>query len=342
MAKMSLGLDIGHREIKGVQLQGRGRSPRLHSHASTATPDRAIVKGKVAQTDNLSAALKQLVQDNGWGGSWTVLGLTHPELVVKVVKFPLMRERELQEVISFELDQMVSFSFSSPEDVAYSYEVLRKVDDEQEVLFAACHMDLMMPYVKAARAAGLEVAVVDVQGLALPKILQESNHYAFINIGHSQTHIYVEIDGMYRISRLLSIGGDHFTEGIMDAYNLSYSAADSRKRSYDVDNLLTHATGSVSSLRSSIQQLVGGALQTLDYVRAQERVTSIGEVLDCIYLCGGSAQWKGLPELLQEELELKVEVVDPFALCPNGTEASDGNVSYAVAASLACRGLERE
>ncbi len=342
MGQLSLGLDIGHKQIKGVQVEGKRGGVRLRSHAVVDTPAGALVRGRVENAERLVTVLKKMVEEHGWNKGTTTLGLTHPEMVVKRVEFPLMSPKDLASALEFELADLVSFSFSDPADVAYSFQVIDKASETQDLLFAGCPRGLIMPYVHAARAAGLEVAVVDVKALSLPRTLEEDGEFAFVDLGHVQSNVYVELSGKFRLSRILPVGGMHFTEGIMEAYGINQEEAEKLKHEETMDDLIAKAERNPGTLRTAVQQLIAGVTQTLDYLRAMERVTTVDQLLNGIRICGGGAAQRGLANLMRDELDLPVAILNPFLTFDKEQENYGRSALFAGAAGLACRGLERE
>ena len=69
----------------------------------------------------------------------------------------------------------------------------------------------------------------------------------------------------------------------------------------------------------------------------------IRDVLDLVYLVGGAAHLKGLAPILAQDIELAVEILNPFK---NVTVSADVAVpddfgSYASALALALRGAQQ-
>ena len=93
----------------------------------------------------------------------------------------------------------------------------------------------------------------------------------------------------------------------------------------------------------SVSEIIVLEIQrTFDFFRA----TASGEQIRKIYLAGGSARVYGLTDLLQQELGLPVELLDPFhrikfdAAGPVGETVSSNPTRLAVAVGLALRSFE--
>ena len=161
----------------------------------------------------------------------------------------------------------------------------------------------------------------------------------------SQTSVYVADEGRYKVHRILPMGGQDITNGVMEAFACDYETAEHLKSEYHIDDLLTEGTGSKRQLRLAIQQFVGGIMQTLEFVRAEDRLTNIRDAINEVHLCGGTSLMSGFSTMLTEELGVKASEIDPFSLYPLEQDATSqcklGPV-FAPAVALALRGLDEK
>ena len=88
--------------------------------------------------------------------------------------------------------------------------------------------------------------------------------------------------------------------------------------------------------------MIGGILQTLDFLRAEERASTIGEVIDGVMLLGGTSHLRGLDTMLSQELSVPVTVANPFIEqnLGDGVSLPIDHAAYGSALGLALRGLE--
>ncbi|MGI6150206.1 MAG: type IV pilus assembly protein PilM [Limnochordia bacterium] len=337
-----VGLDIGNTSIKCVEVNGRGRSVSVTAVGKAATPKNAVHKGALLNAAAVAEVLRALLQRLGVSGKTTVVGLNNPDVVVKRHRMPDMTDKELEKALEFELPELVAFPTETPREITYSFEVLNRSASEVEVLFVACRRNLVEPFLACTREAGLEAAVVDLQAFNWSRLAGASERVCYVDLGEEQTTLYVELNGTYKVYRMLPIGGFHFTQGIMQAFDCDSREAQRLKETQHIDYLLTEGAGQKSPLRSVFQQYIAGILQTLDFIRAEERASHIREVLDAVYLLGGLAHVQGLQAILEQEIDLKVTVLNPFQnlATADGVEIPADYASYASALALAVRGVE--
>lgn len=65
----------------------------------------------------------------------------------------------------------------------------------------------------------------------------------FVDLGSHHTTVYVELDGVYKVYRVLPIGSYHFTRGIVAAFECEEAQAVRLQMTRDLDYLLTEGTG---------------------------------------------------------------------------------------------------
>jgi type IV pilus assembly protein PilM len=337
-----LGVDIGTTYIKCVEVTRRGRNLVVTAMGKTATPKNAVQKGSLANPLAVAEALRGLLEEMGVLGKTAVLGITSPDVMVKSHRMPLMKDKELGKALEFELAELVNFPFDDVREVSYDFAVLNRNLSDVEILFVACRRALLDPFLNCLEDVGLEVAVIDLQAFNWPRLKAQPQRVCYVDVGEEQTTLYVELEHTYKVYRILPIGGFHFTQGIMQAFACGPAEARKLKEERHLDFLLTQGTGQLSTVRSVFEQYIAGILQTLDFVRAEERATHIREVLDSVYILGGMAHLQGFQSVLKEEIDLDVAVLNPFenTATAEGVEIPEDFASYASALALAIRGVE--
>ena len=337
-----LGLDMGSTYMKCVEVTAKRRSLTVTALGKIPTPPRLIQRGVISDPALAEEAIRELLTHSGVSAKHTILGLSTSDILVRRHYMPALNKRELRQALEFELPDLVSFSFESPKEVSYSFEVLHEDGSELELLFVACKRSLIDPYLQSLRSSDLEPTVIDLQAFNWPRLPLEKQRVCFVDLGAHHTTVYVELEGVYKVYRVLPIGGYHFTQGIAAAFECDEAQAVRLQMTRDLDFLLTDGTGEKSTLRSILQQFIAGILQTLDFLRAEERAVHIRDVLDVVYLVGGASHLNGLAPVLAQDIELTVEVLNPFAnvVVSENISIPEDFGSYTSALALALRGAE--
>lgn len=345
MAKIYAGLDIGSYEIKLVEVRKSGRQQIISQTAVVRTPMGSVERSQVLDVELVIDAVQSMLVESPLSTDKVVIGITSPEVVVKTVQMPLMPPKELEHALQFELPDIVRFPFESLKDITYSWEVLEKSERYQEILVVACRRSLIAPYIEIARRCKLELGVIDLPSFNIPRLFPNEQRVCVVDVGAVQTSVYVAEEGYYKVYRILPIGGQDITNGVMEAFSCDYETAERLKSQHHIDTLLTEGAGSKRLLRSAIQQFVGGILQTLEFLRAEDRLTNVRDAVSEVHLCGGTSLLKGFADVLTEELGVKVSEINPFSLYPlqqDGAELDGLGPIMVPALALALRGLEEK
>lgn len=309
MAKKILGIDIDSSSIKLAEITRKGRVNVVTNLGSTALPSGTIVAGKVSNVKNLTKGLQDLLRKQNFSADSAVLGVRSSWVTVKTHRFPTMSDRELEKALEFEVPDLVSFPVQSMKDVYYDYFINSKTEGDLEVVVVACPRHNALQYMESIRECGLSLEAIDVPAFGWEELLENQRRRTFMEISEEQTTIQIVSDGVFRVQRVVPMGAVHFLQGVEEAFGCSPEEAKTLCKTQDLDYLLLEGTNNKRVLRATVQQFVGSVLQTLDFVRAQERATRFSTMLDELILLGDIADLKGLSAMLQKEIDLPVRTL---------------------------------
>jgi type IV pilus assembly protein PilM len=309
MAKRVLGIDVDSAVIKAAEVTRKGRSVAVSALGVMQLPPGTIKDGRVANENSLAKALQDLLEKYEFKATSAVLGLRSSWVTVKKHTFPSMPERELDKALEFEVPELAGFSVLSLEDVFYDYFISSKTDSEVEVVLVACPRQNALPYLQAVRSAGLTLEAIDVPAFGWKDLLAEDGRRVFMEISEEQTTMFVASSGVFKVHRVVPLGASHFRRGVEDAFDCSPQEAVQLCQSQDLDYLLLEGSGNKRVLRAAVQQFIGSVLQTLDFIRAQERASSFSAMLDELIVLGDLADIRGLSEMLHREVGLPVRAL---------------------------------
>lgn len=308
-----LGLDIGSSSIKAVQLKKTKEEFQLQHFGFAPLPPESIVNGGIFNSGNVINAIRGLCGLAKIQTKNVVLAINGHSLIIKKISVAEMTERELEEQLPWEAAHYIP----DVSDVNMDYRILghRPETNQMEILLVAAKMDMVNDYVAMVTEAGLDPVIVDVDALALENAfamnyeVQEGN-VVLINIGASTTNINILSGGKTAFVRVLSIGGNQFTEEIQKQFNISLDEAEALKLGgempenehailpQEVDKILCSVAG---SLAAEIQK-------SIDFYSA----TTIDANIAKIYLSGGTSKIAQVKDVLENRLGLPFEIMDSF------------------------------
>ncbi|MGH7265959.1 MAG: type IV pilus assembly protein PilM [Candidatus Rokuibacteriota bacterium] len=302
-----VGLDIGSAFVKAVELRAVGNDYELVGFGMAPVPNGALEGGEVKQPAALQTAVRQSLEQGRIESTEAVIGMSGGSVIAKRVTLPKMSEAELRESIRWEAEQHIPFDI---EDVELDFQVLKQDGPQLEVMLVAVKKGKVGSYADAVGAAGLNVAVVDVDVFALETQYEYNFHgdkdvVALVNIGHETTNTNILQGGVNVYARDVFVGGKQYSATIAQRFDLSPADADAVVRGKQGPV----SWAEVEPVLDLVSQELGQEIQrTLDYFGT----TAEHERIQRILLSGGCALVPGLQDFLSSQWGIEVQPANPF------------------------------
>jgi type IV pilus assembly protein PilM len=154
--------------------------------------------------------------------------------------------------------------------------------------------------------------VVDVDVFALETMYQTNypdapeSIVALVDVGASMININVLKDGTSVFARDISMGGRQLTERIQREFGVSFERAENVKCGANIEGIDLERTNYI--FKMACETFVQEIRRTLDFFLS----TMVNENIERIYMSGGAARTPGLITLMQKQMEIPVELVNPF------------------------------
>jgi Tfp pilus assembly PilM family ATPase len=182
---------------------------------------------------------------------------------------------------------------------------------------------------------------------------QEKEVIALIDIGADITNVCVVEDDAVKFVRVIGIGGDDWTDAVVEIMGVSFDEAEDLKVRIGLPPLsgdrylevpgeyLDKADTVFNILEKEIIRFISEIRRSFEYYISQ----SGGNRITKVFFCGGSSSLKNLSSYLEKGLDVVVGRVSPFGgvyIPPRLREqlAHEDEASYTIALGLALRGLE--
>ncbi len=321
-----VGLDVGMREIKAVELSRSGSG-----YAVT----RLAVKPVVSEQATIET-LKNLAQEAGFRTTQTVSAVSGRSVVVRYITMHPMNRDELNTAMKYEAGKYIPFSL---EDVVLDCQPLMggvaegRMGAEMKVLLVAVKRDHILSHVGQLSQAGYHSSIVDVDAFALGNAFNfarsqsgqgnSENNVGIVDIGATKTSINVCCSGASLFTREVYLGGNDFTNAISRHRGLNFFEAEGFKMDTSTDE-----TELASSINLTLEELCNEIQMSFDYFENQFDA-HVGEVL----LTGGGSQMKGLSSGLSERFGRSTEIWNPLS----EIEIKGSNLDEATLASVGPR-----
>lgn len=322
-----VGLDIGSHSIKVVEIDDSKKGMELKNFGIIGLPKDTIVEGTVREMEVVASAIKTLFKNLNIKNKNICTSISGFSVIVKKITVSKKDESELEASIHEEAEQYIPFDIS---DVNLDYEILPELkeesdtsegkDREQEkedeglmdVMLVAAKKDIIEDYVSLLHLAGLNPVIMDVDAFSLQNSFEiasgeDTDCYAIVSIGAEELGINAVKDGVSIFTRDSSYGGGQITESIMSKLNLSYE--DAEKLKLGGTKIETEKAVLEDIFMSTVSDWVQEIKRALDFLAS----TYPDEKIEKIYLTGGASRIPGFRKYLENETEIPVQDLNPFA-----------------------------
>lgn len=231
-----IGLDIGTSAVRAAEVRS-GSPPTVARFGQVLLPRGAVVNGEVEEPSVVAQAISTLWKRAGFSGRGVRIGVANRRVVVRQIELPAMAPEDLEGAIRFQAQDYIPIPL--PEAVM-DFEVLEEVSGEegeplQRVLVVAAERVMIDSVLAAVQGAKLEPETLELSAYPLvralggePAVAPEVE--AVIDVGGGVTNVVIHQSGKIRFTRLLAnLGGDDFTQAVVDALDLDWEAAESLK-----------------------------------------------------------------------------------------------------------------
>lgn len=295
-----LGLDIGTKTVKLVQLAEIGGGKfNLVALGQADTPPENQDRAKI---------ISQLIKDTKATTKQAVISLSESEVFTRMIEMPQLLEPELTQAIRWQAEQYVPVPL---QEVVLKHQVLSQENNKMNVLLVAAPSKILNESVSLLSSAGLETIAIETEILAVARALVGADEHSpttlLVHLGSETTTLSALARGDLTLTQAVATGGSAIARAVAAELGLDISQAEEYKRSYGLDE--TKLEGKVVAAIKPIVQLI---LAEIKRVLTFYETRGGGEPIKRIVLTGGTALLPGLVQFFTKNLNLEVQVGDPF------------------------------
>lgn len=325
-AATGIGLDIGDKTVKIARLRKTREGFALADYGSMPTPPGAVEAGFVNDPARLGEFLGQLVKDLGFRNKAVVSAVAGPQVYTRSLIMPRMKPKEQRTAIRYEATTFLPIPV---DEASIDISPLNFFEDEDgkkvDLFFVAVRKQQVANLRLACIIAGLKLAAVEIEPLALHRLLEHDNAgvEAFVNIGSSRSTFSVFNGEALKLNRHMSFGCSTFIP------------AEPGKNG-EAAGLDGTEIGGSGDYQYWLRDIIAELNRSVEYYHMQNT-----NEIKTLMLCGGGARIKGLDQALAEGINLSVTKADTLhrIKLPNAVSDSARQELYdfAVALGLAAR-----
>lgn len=352
-----LGIDIGSKVIKVLDLKISPGKISAVNYAEYDIGSQGIdEKSPEERKQAYITALKELIGSRKFTTKNASISVSGSSVIVRFVKFPKMSKSDLEKTIQFEAEPHIPFDI---QEVYLDTQIIGDVEEDEQIkmetVLVASKKDIIQEKIEIIEKAGCRPAIIDVDAFALGNAYEFVHKEAsdemvmLVNIGAAITNICIVEKGVSKVVRDLFTAGNSFTRAIQDNMHVATEKAEEIKMRYGLSGGKENGAGSEAGeasvglqiyniLLPIVKELNSEIQRSIDYFTGQQTAQEVN--IGKIILSGGSANLKGLPELINSDLRIPVEVFRPLEHADTSSLKENIDVaspSLAVVTGLAIR-----
>ena len=340
-----IGVDISSTSVKILELSKKSDRYHVESYGLVPLPEGTVVEKNIVNPEAVAEAIQSALDKGNPSSDQAAFAVPTSSVITKIIEMDSdMTDDEREVQIRLDAEQYIPFPL---DEVSLDFEVLSERAarvDKVNVLLVATRTENVDARTEALMYAGLTPKVADVENYTIERAVtvfantlpMGANIVAMLDIGHSMTTLSVMDNGKIIYTREHMFGGRQLTLDIQNHYGLSVAEAGRAKKerslpdNYTPDVLLPFMESVAQQAERSLQ-LFFSATQYVD--------------IDHILLAGGTANLEGLSKYLQQQLNYRVTVANPFVQMSYSPQVNISKIeqdapSLMVACGLALRSFD--
>ncbi|MDR1577569.1 MAG: pilus assembly protein PilM [Deltaproteobacteria bacterium] len=313
-----IGFDIGTYAAKAVLLnikgKGRALSVNLDGLGLAQMPQGVMSQWEeqpIPARRAMSAAMTSLVKlAKLKRGRLAALSLSGDTMIIKKISMPVTSQKELRSSLALEAEQYIPYPIN---EVIIDGHILSTDDHrgQMSVLLVAARKEVVTNYIQAVSMTKiLKPNVIDVDALALYNAFDfvypdNRQNVILVDLGASLMHMTVLREGAPHTIKEEPIGCQRITEEFEDAFGVSQEEAEAIKLGHTPPPNPTEAA-------EIVDRVVSNWIAALDRALENIKLENPDYQAQKIYLAGGGAFLKGLPEQFGRSFKAEAEVFNPL------------------------------
>ena len=339
-----IGIDFGSNSIKALAISKGKGTYQIDAVAEANIPKGLIVDSHFENIAKLTEVIKQLRKNFPASYKNVAMAVSGADVITKVVAMNAsLNELELEAQVEMEAENNIPFPL---DEIFIDFEVISPNAADKslnDILLSAARKETVVAQVDCIEEAGLVAKVVDVashaQARASEFLFDRADYekgIAIVDIGASQMMLNIVHQGNVIFSRSKNHGGAVCTQMMSEHYSMKFDEAEKAKVEHqwpvdcDVDVIAPFINMTVNHLRFDLRM----------FTNAPNNIQ-----VEKVILLGGCQLMPGLVSQLEEELDLDVEVANPFIGFEYKNESDktllhEVGSKYMMALGLALRGIQ--
>ncbi len=333
------GIEVGAGAIKAVKLETGADGVNVLEFV--VVPHKKVLSTpELDQADALRVALGEFVSQYDLTGASVAMSVPGHSAFARFAKLPPVEPKKVPDIVKFEAVQQIPFPI---DDVEWDYQTFVSTDTpEIEVGIFAITRERIMERLAMYEDVGIVPDYVTLSPVAVYNALaydlafgDQTPGTILLDIGTTSTDLIVCEPGRVWI-RTFPIGGHHFTEALVNKFQLSYPKAEKLKKEAESTQ---HARHVFQAMRPVFGDLAQDVQRSIGYYQSLHKDAKLSRLIGL----GSTFRLPGLRKFLKQQLQIDVYRLEQFKrLTLEGARAGElqaASLNLGTAYGLALQGL---
>ncbi len=303
-----LGIDIGDSSLKMVELKKKNKKIILSNYGFSE--DLGIKFSAVDNTEYLSKAINKIKSEVGITCGRATASLPTFAVFSSVINLYNLDKKSMPEAIHEEAKKVIPLPL---EEMVIDWKVLPSSGDKDgkdknnvKVFLTGSPKKLVRKYIEVFSKAKLTLASLETETFSLTRSLlgNDKSSVMIAEIGANSTDISIVRNSIPVINRSIDISGSTITKALMETMSITFEEAEQMK--YDLS--LSGGGKMPEVVLKAITPIVNEIEYMLEFFK-----NNYQEKLEKVILSGGSSLLFNFSEYLEEQLNVKVIIGDPWS-----------------------------
>jgi len=306
MAQKIYGVDIGTYSIKIAELEASFKTFELVSFY-----EHPIVYNEVLSAEeSIAATLAKMVEDYGLDTGLVYTALPGNYTATRMLALPFGSAKKVDQTIEFEVEDVVPEPL---EDIVLDYAIVSSTKAESHCMTSYVKKADLVKFLNIFSDLDIEPRSIGCEPVELGSVMklgliQPEGAYAILDLGHTKSNLCIFIGPKLYFARTLSWGGLHLSRAI--AAKLQVPLEEAEKFKVEIGQVAGEAQDETTK---KVSQAIQGVLDKLlievrqTFMQIQE---TEGEVVQAVYLCGGTSRLTGIDSYFSHVLRKNVSHLD--------------------------------
>lgn len=306
-----IGIDISQTSIKAMMIDSKHW--QVIGYGSIDLDPVEAAKSLESDGAYLTQNLKKLFSEKRIGrmnSVHAVLSIPSAKTYARTFTIPSASEANLNEAITLEVEQYIPVPISQ---LYVDHQIIERTKDNISIQLCAVPQAVVDNCVKAVRAAGLEVVMVEPGINAIARLLTFTEDgtlpTVIVDVGPAITDIAI-LDTTIRVSGNVAVGGNTFTLDIARQLKVPLENAHQMKVQHGL-NVSPRQTKILAALEPSLRQIT---VEIRKMIRYYSERLEIEKKLEQVLIVGGGSNVPGLGEYFTNALLMPARVASPWQI----------------------------